>query len=131
MTNNELKERLAAASNLGEVQEILKDHPELNAEQVWEEVQRHTSARSEKLDLNELDAVSGGADRDWQKDGCAATCEETCWCGSNDFCQIWDVTYSNFWTTCPDGHEHVYNGGDTCVRCGHGKPFQPDRGPRG
>ena len=43
--NNELKERLAAASNLGEVQEILKDHPELNAEQVWEEVQRHTSAR--------------------------------------------------------------------------------------
>ena len=130
MLNNELKARLNNAKNLAEVKEILKNNLEINAEQVWKEIEKHQSAKNEKLDLDELDAVSGGADRDWQKDGCAATCEETSWCGSNDFCQIWDVTYDNFWRTCPDGHEHVYQN-DVCIRCGHGKPFQPDEHPWG
>lgn len=45
------------------------------------------------LSLDELEAVSGGADRDWPKDGCAATVEYDSWCGSNDYCNRWDVTY--------------------------------------
>ena len=129
MLSNELKAKLNEAKSLEEVKEIVKDRPDLNAEHIWQELERHQSAESEKLDLEELEAVSGGADRDWQKDGCAATCEETSWCWSNDFCTIFDVTYDNFWRTCPDGHEHVYNGGDVCVRCGHSKPFQPDEHP--
>ena len=131
MSNSELQESLKGAKNLDEVKAILQGHPELNPERVWQEIDSHRSNVSEKLDLNELDAVSGGADRDWQKDGCAATCEQSSWCGSNDFCQIWDVTYDNFWRTCPDGHEHVFNNGDVCVRCGYVPPFNPDTGPRG
>ena len=129
MIDAKLQERLDEARNLEEVKDIIKDHPELNAEQIYQEVERHRSGEAEKLDLNELDAVSGGADRDWKKDGCAATCEWTSWCWSNDFCNIWDVTYDNFYATCPDGHEHVYKD-YTCTRCGYTLPHYPDEGPR-
>ena len=40
--------------------DILKDHPELDAERVWNEISEHRSDKSEKLDLGELAAVSGG-----------------------------------------------------------------------
>ena len=118
MLDNHLIEKLKTANSLEEVREIIKEYPELNAEQIWQEVEKHGSSRTEKLDLGELDAVSGGADRDWTKDGCAATCEYNSWCGSNDFCYCFDVTYDNFFKTCPDGHEHVYEHG-VCVRCGY------------
>ena len=121
MLDKQLKEKLAEANSLDEAKDILKDRPELDAEKVYQEVERHRSGRAEKLDLNELDAVSGGADRDWRKDGCAATCEAHSWCGSNDFCYCWDVTYDNFWTTCPDGHTHNFEMGNICVRCGYSK----------
>ena len=124
MDSEQMKERLIAAGSLEEVKSILKDRPEVDAKKVWQEIQNHRSSKAEKLDLNELDAVSGGADRDWVKDGCAATCEENSWCGSNDWCNYWDVTYDNFWSKCPDGHEHVYEEG-VCVRCGHNKPSGP------
>ena len=71
--NKELRERLASANSLEEVKDIAKDNPELDVKKIWAEIEKHESARSEKLDLNELDAVAGGADRDWRKDGCAAT----------------------------------------------------------
>ena len=116
--NNEIKERLKSAKSLDEVKEIVAGQEGLNAERIWQEIERHASAKNEKLDLNELDAVSGGANHDWVKDGCAATCEEDSWCWSNDRCAVLDVTYDNFWSTCPDGHEHVYEG-DKCIRCGH------------
>ena len=122
MLNNELKERLFAAESLDEVEGLLKDCPGIDAERVWKEAQKHRSAESEKLDLNELDAVSGGADRNWQKDGCAATCEWDSWCWSNDGCMVWDVTYDNFWVCCPDGHDHVYETTRFCVRCGYKSP---------
>ena len=124
MTKKELKERLSGATSLEEVEALLKDQPELNAEQVWEEVQRHASSKSEKLDLGELDAVSGGgSDRDWTKDGCAATCEPNSWCSSNDWCVYWDVTYAHFWATCPDGSEHQWDSGAgyVCVKCGYNR----------
>ena len=115
---NELKERLAQANSLEDVQNALLDFPDIDASQVYQELQRHRSGEAERLDLNELDAVSGGADRSWTKDGCAATCEYNSWCGSNDFCYCFDVTYDDFWATCPDGHKHVYEHGQ-CVRCGY------------
>ena len=40
----------------------------------------------EDADGEEPDAVSGGADRDWEKDGCSATVETGSWCGSDDNC---------------------------------------------
>ena len=115
--NQELKERLANAKSLEEVRGIVAGNPGLDAEEIWQEVERHGSARSEKLDLNELDAVSGGA-RDWRKEGCAATCEPGSWCGSNDFCHLFDVTYDYFWDCCPDGHAHDFVN-KVCSRCGY------------
>ena len=126
--NVDLKMKLSKANSLGEVKTILGANSGLDAEQLWREIEKHRSGQSEKLDLNELDAVSGGADRSWTKDGCAATCEYDSWCGSNDFCYCFDVTYDDFWATCPDGHKHVYEHGQ-CVRCGYyrhdGHPGKP------
>ena len=121
MLKAELREKVIHSDSLEEVKEILSGCPGLDAERVWQEVENHRSERHEKLDLDELDAVSGGADRDWKKQGCAATCEAGSWCGSNDFCMIWDVTYDNFWACCPDGHEHVYHN-RRCLRCGYERP---------
>ena len=118
MLDGKLERKLKCAASLEEVQDLLKDEPRLNAEKVYEEVKKRRLGNAEKLDLEELDAVSGGADRDWVKDGCAATCEVGSWCSSNDYCVIWDVTYDNFWATCPDGHEHVFEN-CVCVRCGY------------
>ena len=119
MISNETKEKLIAAQTLEEVKGLLKDEPGLDPVKVYEEINKHRHADATKLDLEELDAVSGGADRDWEKDGCAATCEWNSWCGSNDFCNLWDVTYDNFWAKCPDGHEHVLDIFSVCTRCGY------------
>ena len=116
--NADLKMKLSKAGSLEEVKGMLGAGSGVDAEQLWREIEKHRSGQSEKLDLNELDAVSGGADRSWTKDGCAATCEYESWCGSNDFCYCFDVTYDDFWATCPDGHKHVYEHGQ-CVRCGY------------
>ena len=117
MLNNELKAKLSEAKNLEEVKSVLKEYPGLNAEDIWKEIENHQGSKSEKLDLEELEAVSGGA-RDWVKDGCAATCEVGSWCWSNDHCAIFDVQYDNFWATCPDGHEHTPEN-CVCTRCGY------------
>ena len=122
--DNELKARLTTAASLEETKEILKGREGFDAERIWSEIENHRSGRHEKLDLDELEAISGGADRDWVKDGCAATCEEGSWCWSSDKCQVWDVTYSNFWVCCPDGQKHVYSAADgRCIRCGHLYPY--------
>ena len=124
MISNELKENIIGAKSLEEVEELVKDQPNLNAETVWKEVQRHQSDKSEKLDLEELEAVSGGADRNWEKDGCAATCEWTSWCFSNDLCSVLDVTYDNFWATCPNHEEHLFYD-RKCVKCGYYQGHYP------
>ena len=97
--DNELRAKLAEARSLDETKEILNGHEGLDAERVYQEIQRHRSMQSERLDLNELDAVNGGAARDWPTEGCAATCEESSWCWSNDACSIFDVVYDRFWWT--------------------------------
>ena len=121
MLNNELKSNLANAETLEEVEALLEGKPNLDPKKVYEELRRHRSKEAEKLDLEELDAVSGGFDRDWLSDGCAATCERSSWCSSNDWCQIWDVTYDHFWDTCPDGHKHIFQD-NVCIRCGESYP---------
>ena len=118
MMKSETKQRLKAAKTLEEVKELLKDEPGLDPARVYEEIGKHRQADAKKLDLGELDAVSGGADRDWAKEGCAATVEIGSWCWSNDHCVAFDVTYDNLWSTCPDGHEHEFVDG-YCVRCGY------------
>jgi hypothetical protein len=115
--NKELREKLINAKSLEEVENFVADYHDFNAQQIWQEIERHQSSVSEKLDLEELDSVSGGA-RDWRKEGCAATCEPGSWCGSNDFCHIWDVTYDYFWDCCPDGHAHNFVD-KICTRCGY------------
>ena len=131
MFDDAIRQRLAEVKDLEEVKDVLKDFPDLNPEQVYREVESHRSNMSERLDLDELDAVSGGADRDWKKDGCAATCEPSSWCGSNDQCFVFDVTYDNFWVCCPDGHDHVFHK-HVCTRCGYVEAHVPDEdfGPR-
>ena len=39
----------------------------------------------------------------------SATCEYGSWCWSADWCSVFDVTYSEYYWTCPDGHEHVFH----------------------
>lgn len=119
MLDDKFRERVSEAKSFEEVKEILKGYSNIAAERVWKESERRRSSMSEKLDVNELDAVSGGTNRDWKKDGCAATCEEGSWCWSNDKCEIFGVVYFKFWECCPDGHPHEYDLNYRCLRCGH------------
>ena len=118
--NADLKTKLSKASSLEEVKGMLGAGSGVDAERLWREIEKHRSGQSERLDLNELDSVSGGADRDWVKEGCAATVEIGSWCWSNDHCVMFDVTYDNLWATCPDGKPHEFVDGH-CVRCGYNK----------
>ena len=112
----EIKAKLANAKSLEEAKEILNGHADIDPERVWEEIERRRSNWNEKLDLDELDAVAGGA-RDYAKEGCAATVEVGSWCWSNDHCMYWDVTYVNLWSVCPDLKPHEFVNGK-CRRCG-------------
>ena len=116
--NADLKTKLSKASSLEQVKGMLGADSGVDAEQLWREIEKHRSGQSEKLDLNELDSVAGGADRDWVKEGCASTVEIGSWCWSNDHCVIFDVTYDNLWATCPDGKPHEFVD-CRCVRCGY------------
>ena len=74
-----------------------------------------------ELSLDELEAVSGGADRNWVTDGCAATVEYGSWCDSNDKCIVWDVTYE-FQPTghlCPNCGKNMYQ--QNSISLGGGK----------
>lgn len=62
MINEEMKAKLNKAKSLDDVKDILKGFDKADPEKVWGEIERHRSAAAEKLDLNELDAVSGGED---------------------------------------------------------------------
>ena len=121
MMDKSQKEKLCNAQSLEEVETILAGSEGIDAKRAYEEIQRHRSDSATRLELDELEAVSGGADRDWLKDGCAATCDAHSWCWSNDACVVWDVTYDGLWETCPDGHEHMFAMGNICERCGYSK----------
>ena len=106
----ELKTKLLTAKSAGEAAALLKDAgvDAPMATQIWNELCAHRGDK--ELSLDELEAVSGGADRNWVKDGCAATVEPGSRCGSNDACWKWDVTYDNAPTTmvCPLCGKNLY-----------------------
>ena len=108
----EQKSKLMLAESIDEIKDIItKAGGEIStedAEHLWNEIKHVKESRGQEIDDDEMDAVAGGADRDWVKDGCAATCEPGSWCGSNDKCLSWSVTYDNFWKTCPDGTPHEW-----------------------
>ena len=65
MKNAELKEKLIHSDSLDEVKGSLSECPDLDAERIRQENENHHSGKHENLDLDELDAVSGGSGRDW------------------------------------------------------------------
>ena len=121
--SNELRAKLNAAKNIEEVTEIVRaDGQEATTEeasQLWKEIESHRT--DSELSLEELEAVSGGADRNWATEGCAATVEYGSWCGSNDKCIIRDVTY-DFQPTghlCPNCVKNMYK--QNTISLGGGK----------
>ena len=93
--NNDLKTKLMHAGSTEKIAALLKEAgmDETLAERFWKELTHKREADGRELSLDELEAVTGGADRDWVTDGCAATVEPGSWCGSNDSCVVVDVTY--------------------------------------
>ena len=87
---NELKAKLLAAKSAEEVTELLKtDGQEITPEdaaRLWEEISRRRNQDGSELSPDELEAVSGGSDRDWLSDGCAATVDPDSLCWSDDYC---------------------------------------------
>ena len=65
----ELKAKLLAAKSEEEVTELLKadgqETPPEVAARLWEEIKKGKAQDGRELSLDELDAVSGGADRNW------------------------------------------------------------------
>ena len=124
--NEELQSRLFRARSAEQVAELLTAAgQEISAEDVdhiWQEIEHHKT--NVELSLDELDAVSGGADRDWAVDDCAATVEQGSWCDSNDKCILIDVTYEHLpCGDCPycDGKVYgysVWEGVFKCKKCG-------------
>ena len=94
---NELKKKAMEAAGAEEVMEIMKAAGEEitaeEAERFYEKVQDKKTDR--ELSLDELEAVAGGEDRDWLRDGCAATVEGGSDCYGTDMCGLWPVTYEH------------------------------------
>ena len=104
----ELKEKLLKANSEEEVKALLGDAvKEEDVTKIWKEIEAHKADPDlKKVDDDELEAVSGGADRDYLKDGCSSsTNASSCW--SNDTCVRFWITYSNY-DPCPNGGNHEW-----------------------
>lgn len=113
-----IEKKLIKARNPEQVTEILKEEgleiePE-QAEQIYQEAVHHQEG---ELSLEELEAVTGGSDRDWLRDGCAATVGVGSWCWSDDACYIWDVTYDHIPSAYCDCGGIMYSIGVEYCRC--------------
>ena len=112
--SNELKAKLLAAQGAAEAAALVKAGgqeitPE-DAAHLWEEIKKGKEQDGRELSRDELEAVSGGKDRNWVTDGCAATVDYDSWCGSDDWCNYWDVTYDfePTATLCPNCGKNMY-----------------------
>lgn len=127
--NEELRKEMLNAKSAEQVKKILTANgyalSEKETERIFEEVAHR---KNEELSPDELEAVSGGADRDWLTEGCAATVEPGSWCWSNDLCKFFDVVYEHAPYDYPCdlcGGEmylvNTYNYGWNyrCRKCGH------------
>ena len=94
---NELKKKAMEAASAEEIMEIMKaagkEITAEEAERFYEKVQDKKTDR--ELSPDELEAVAGGEDRDWLRDGCAATVEAGSDCYGTDMCGLWPVTYEH------------------------------------
>ena len=112
INREELKKKAMKAASAEEVMEIVRAAgEEITAEEAEHIFKKAQEKKADKeLSLDELDAVSGGEDRDWVLDGCAATVEYGSHCGSNDMCYKIDVTYDHEPTSylCPNCGQHMY-----------------------
>lgn len=93
--SEKMKEKIKKAQSAEEVAVLLRPSgvDEVMATQIWNELSGYLDDK--QLSVDELESISGGADRDWLSDGCAATVKAESWCGSNDSCHLWDVTYDH------------------------------------
>ena len=104
----ELKEKLLNADSEKEVKSLLSGSTEEKASEIWQEIEAYHGAMGlEKVDDDELEAVSGGEDRDWLKEGCSSSAKVGELCFRNDSCSLWTITYSNF-DPCPSGGIHEW-----------------------
>lgn len=94
---SELKAKFFAAKSEEEAVALLKNGgvDETMAKKMWSELTLKREANGGELSLDELESVSGGYDRDYLKDGCAATVEPGSDCWGTDLCGLWPVTYIN------------------------------------
>ena len=112
--------KLKNAQDPEQVLELLKEEgceiSQEGAERIFQEI---THLRERELSLDELEAVAGGADRDWLDQGCAATVEPGSWCWSNDNCVVWDVTYDHAPTekTCQECGGMMYYADMNLFKC--------------
>ena len=131
MDSIEIRAKLSNAKNIDDVKAILAESGEKvtpeDTERIWQELEHHRPSGKRKLDQDEMDAVAGGTlfkERDWIKEGCAATVEsDPALCWESDVCILFWEKYDNFWATCPDGtpHENIYDKKTTwyiCRKCG-------------
>ncbi len=104
----ELREKLLNANSEEEVKALLGDAvKEEEAAAIWKEIEALKAAPDlKKMDDDELEAVSGGADRDYLKDGCLSSTNDS-WCWANDTCDRFWITYSNY-DPCPKGGNHEW-----------------------
>ena len=103
----EMRAKLLHAKDQEEVRSILgPEAAEEEIERVWQEIQRHRPAEGlEAVEDDELEAVSGGYERDYGAQGCSATVEDGSHCWTDDKCTWWQVEYVNY-DPCPKGGNH-------------------------
>lgn len=130
----ELKEKLLYMNSEEELKASLGDVEEEEVAAIWREIEAHKADHGLRvLDDDELEAVTGGTDRDFLEDGCSDTVKDG-WCWTNDMCSRTYITYSNYSEPCSDGGDHDwvvevhydrYAAGQaeewTCTKCGKTK----------
>ena len=93
----ELEKKAIEAASAEEVMEIVRAAgEEITAEEAASFFKAVQERKADKeLSLDELEAVAGGEDRDWLRDGCAATVEAGSDCYGTDMCGLFPVTYEH------------------------------------
>ena len=101
--DTELRTKLLKAQSEEELALLLKEEgwDEKKIERAWDEISRHREQFGKELSLEEMENIAGGISiifRDYYKEGCAATVEMEGlhWCGSNDSCAFFEVSYYNY-----------------------------------
>ena len=97
INKEELKKKAFEAASAEELMELVKAAGvEITAEEAAKLFAKAQEQLTDtELSLEELDAVSGGWDRDWLTDGCAATVGPNSTCWSDDACWKWEVVYTH------------------------------------